>query len=177
MNSIKRGDSVLIIWNNGDQNSIQKLVNDINNLTKDGSVVLENSEMISGCSRPQSSFDVVLSNFISPHTIHHSDELLAIILKLLKPSGKFILKDETDLISALKLNGFVNVTRESDNTYVGSKASLKLNGKVTAPTVWKLDDTVEAAWTGVNDDDIIDDDQLLDADDLKKPDESALRGL
>lgn len=44
------------------------------------------------------------------------------------------------------------------------------------PSVWKLDDTVEEAWAGANDDDIIDDDQLLDEDDLKKPDQSSLRG-
>lgn len=51
--------------------------------------------------------------------------------------------------------------------------SLKLGQK---PAVWKLDDTVEEAWKGGNDDDIIDDDQLLDEDDLKKPDKQSLRG-
>lgn len=35
---------------------------------------------------------------------------------------------------------------------------------------------MEAAWAGTNEDDIIDSDQLLDEDDLKKPDEKALRG-
>lgn len=59
---------------------------------------------------------------------------------------------------------------------MGSKASLKLNGKVTQPSVWKLDDTVEAAWMGNNDDEVIDDDQLLDEDDLKKPDQQSLTG-
>lgn len=57
---------------------------------------------------------------------------------------------------------------------VGSKASLKLN--IGKPAVWKLDDTVEAAWTGIDDDETIDDDQLLDEDDLKRPDKQSLRG-
>lgn len=55
---------------------------------------------------------------------------------------------------------------------VGSKAPLKLGSK----SVWKLDDTVEAAWTAGNDDEIIDSDQLLDDDDLKKPEQESLRG-
>lgn len=56
---------------------------------------------------------------------------------------------------------------------VGSKASLKLGNK---PAVWKIDDTIEAAWTGANDTETIDADQLLDEDDLKKPDKESLRG-
>lgn len=63
---------------------------------------------------------------------------------------------------------------KSCNFKVGSKASLKLNNK---PAVWKLDDTVEAAWGGGGDDETIDDNQLLDEDDLKKPDQKSLRGI
>lgn len=55
---------------------------------------------------------------------------------------------------------------------VGSKASLKLK----KPAVWKLDDTVEEAWTTKGDDEIIDSDMLLDEKDLTKPDEKSLRG-
>lgn len=57
---------------------------------------------------------------------------------------------------------------------VGSKASLKLGGNAT---IWKLDDTVESAWKGGNDDETIDPDQLLDENDLKKPDKQSLRGM
>lgn len=56
---------------------------------------------------------------------------------------------------------------------VGSKTSLRLNSK---QTVWKLDDTVEEAWSGKNDEEIIDSDMLLDEDDLKRPDQQSLRG-
>ncbi|KAJ8713579.1 hypothetical protein PYW07_013949 [Mythimna separata] len=180
MESLKSGDNVLIIWNNDNLNSISSLVEEIKAVIENGTVALENSEMISESSRPASTYDAVLSNWLVPHTVKHTDNILAIIVKLLKPSGKLILKDATDLTSTLKINGFVNVIKSLDNLYiaekpkfeVGSKASLKLNGK---PTVWKLDDTVEDAWTGGNDDDIIDDSQLLDENDLKKPDQSSLR--
>lgn len=56
---------------------------------------------------------------------------------------------------------------------VGSKTSLKLGNK---QAVWKIDDTVEEAWTGANDSETIDADQLLDQNDLKKPDKESLRG-
>lgn len=69
----------------------------------------------------------MLSNFVAPQTVQHSDELLAIILKLLKPSGLFILNDEADLNSTLKLNGFVNVTKNSDNCYVAEKPKFEVS--------------------------------------------------
>ncbi|XP_045536236.1 anamorsin homolog [Papilio machaon] len=180
MEFVKKEDSILVIWNNSEQNDIANFVNEIKSIATEGNVFLENSTMINDSSRPKSSFDAVLCNLIPPHSVEHSDNLLAIIIKILKPSGRLIVKDNTDLSSTLKLNGFVNVTKSAGNTYiaekpkfeVGSKVSLKLGQK---PAVWKLDDTVEEAWTGGNDDDIIDDDQLLDEDDLKKPDKQSLR--
>ncbi|XP_049874328.1 anamorsin homolog [Pectinophora gossypiella] len=178
MNHIKSGNNVLIVWKNSEQSDISNLVNELQSVN--ASFVLENSEMITESSRPSSTFDVILSNWLAPHSVQHNDSLLAIFVKLLKPSGKLVLKDGKDLISALKLNGFVNVVKDAGNVYiaekpkfeVGSKASLKLGSK---PAVWKLDDTVEAAWTGNNDDESIDADQLLDEDDLKKPDKESLR--
>ncbi|CAH2981403.1 unnamed protein product [Chilo suppressalis] len=180
MNGIKEGDNILIIWKNNDQNDLSAIVNELKKLSKKGQIVLENADMISDSSRQHSSFDVVMSNWLAPYGINHTDNLLAIIIKLLKPSGKLLLKTEIDLISALKLNGFINVCRD-DNIFtaekpkfeVGSKATLKLGNK---PAVWKIDDTVEAQWNGVNDDEVIDDSLLLDEDDLKKPDQQSLRG-
>ncbi|XP_013190581.1 anamorsin homolog [Amyelois transitella] len=179
MNSIKAGDNVLIIWKGSEQNALINLSNEIKNASNNGPIVLENSDVLTDSSRPSSSFDVVISNWLAPHAIVHTDSLLAIIVKILKPSGKLIAKSPSDISSPLKLNGFVNVKQDGDvfvaekpKFEVGSKASLKLGNK---PAVWKLDDTVESAWTAGNDDDTIDDDQLLDDDDLKKPDQSALR--
>ncbi|CAB3238057.1 unnamed protein product [Arctia plantaginis] len=180
MENIKAGDNVLVIWNNDVQSAISKLVEEISGMVQNGTVVLENSEMITESSRPHSSYDVIVSNWLSPHTVKHTDNILALIVKLLKPNGKVLLKDESDVCTALTINGFVNVTKTPDNLYVaekpkfevGSKASLKLNNK---PAIWKLDDTVEAAWGGGGDDETIDDNQLLDEDDLKKPDQQSLR--
>ncbi|GBP50688.1 Anamorsin homolog [Eumeta japonica] len=96
-------------------------------------------------------------------------------------NSEMITADDSDISSALKLNGFININKQSgSNLYtsnkpdfeVGSKASLKLASK---PAVWKLDDTVEEAWTTNNDDDLIDSDQLLDEEDLKKPNKDTLR--
>ncbi|KAG6444776.1 hypothetical protein O3G_MSEX003502 [Manduca sexta] len=183
MEVVKAGDNVLIIWNKDVVDEITNLVNEIKTAVQGGTVVLENSEVISEGARQHSSFDIVLSNWLAPHTVQHTDELLAIIVKLLKPSGKLLLKDTTDLTTTLKLNGFINITKNADNIYlaekpkfeVGSKASLKLNGKIAA-TVWKLDSTVEEAWKGANDDDIIDENQLLEEEDLQRPDQESLRG-
>lgn len=49
MNNIKSSDNVLIIWKNGDQNGIKNFVEQIQGLAKNGSVFLENSEMITEC--------------------------------------------------------------------------------------------------------------------------------
>lgn len=181
MNCLKAGDNILIIWNKTDLSTISNFVQEVKQNFENSVVVLENSEMITEGSRSSSSFDAVISNWLPPHTVKHTDTLLALIAKLLRPNGKLLLKNETDLISALKINGFVNVKLNPENVYmaekpnfeVGSKASLKLNGN--KPAVWKLEDTVEAAWTGGDDEETIDDNELLDEDDLKKPDKQSLR--
>lgn len=69
---------------------------------------------------------MVLSNWLSPNAVQHTDSLLAIIIKLLKPSGKLVLKDEKDLISALKLNGFVNATKKLDDIYIAEKPKFEV---------------------------------------------------
>ncbi|CAK1544992.1 unnamed protein product [Leptosia nina] len=177
MENIKSGDTVLLVWHNAEENEINDIVNEILNVTNIPPI-LENSAMITEGSRPQSSFNIILSNWLAPHSIQHNDNLLAILIKLLKPNGKLILKDHNDISTALKLNGYLNIFK-TDNIYVaekpnfevGSKASLKLNGK---PAVWKLDDTVENAWSKANDEETINADNLLDEDDLKKPDQASL---
>ncbi|XP_053606214.1 anamorsin homolog [Plodia interpunctella] len=179
MNNIKAKDSVLIIWKGNEQNDLINLSNEIKTASNNGSVFLENADVLTETSRPSSSINVVISNWLTPHSIVHTDSLLGIIVKYLKPSGKFIVKSSSDISSSLKLNGFINVIQDGDvfvaekpKFEVGSKAPLKLGIK---PAVWKLDDTVESAWTAGNDDDTIDDNLLLDDDDLKKPDQASLR--
>lgn len=49
MDNVKAGDNVLVIWNSDNQSSISNLVEEIKAVIKNGSVVLENSEMITEC--------------------------------------------------------------------------------------------------------------------------------
>lgn len=49
MENIKAGDNVLVIWNNDVQSAISKLVEEIKGIVQNGTVVLENSEMITEC--------------------------------------------------------------------------------------------------------------------------------
>lgn len=49
MNHIKAGDNVLVIWKGSDQNDLSNLVNEVKSFAINGSVVLENSEMITEC--------------------------------------------------------------------------------------------------------------------------------
>lgn len=78
-------------------------------------------------SRPHSSYDIIVSNWLAPHTVKHTDNILALIVKLLKPNGKVLLKDVSDLCSALTINGFVNVTKSLDNLYVAGKPKFEVS--------------------------------------------------
>jgi hypothetical protein len=51
------------------------------------SVSVENLERLLMSGHSSSKFDVALSGLTPPHTSVHSDEILAEIAKLLKPSG------------------------------------------------------------------------------------------
>lgn len=108
-----------------------------------------------------------------------TDNSLSDVLKILKPGGKFVVrqhdKQQSNVEYELKTNGFINVSISKDdvicnkpNYEVGSSAKLNLKPKVT--NVWKLDDTDE------DNVETIDPDNLLDDDDFKKPDPSSLKG-
>lgn len=68
---------------------------------------------------------MILSNWLSPHSIEHKDSLLAILIKLLKPSGKLILKENNDITTSLKLNGFVNVSKV-ENIIIAEKPNFEV---------------------------------------------------
>ncbi|XP_077300452.1 cytokine induced apoptosis inhibitor 1 [Arctopsyche grandis] len=176
MDQIKSDDRVLLMWSDSKPEDITNFVTDFKQKTNTKEVFLENSQIITINSHLQSTFEVVLSNFIAPHSVPHDDKILAIILHVLKPGGKLILEDKSDEIASfLKLNGFVDVvsdkgviTCNKPNFEVGSAMKLGTN-------IWKLDNTVESAWKMDTDDDLIDSDLLLDENDLKKPDPASLR--
>lgn len=47
MDFVKKGDNILVIWNNSEQNDIANFVNEIKSIATEGNVFLENSTMIS----------------------------------------------------------------------------------------------------------------------------------
>ena len=114
------------------------------------------------------------------------DKSLAVLLSSLKPSGRLIVRKSKDCISgqtlsALKLNGFVEINESIDEIIakkpdykVGSAVKLNLdNGsqQSSAAKVWSLaandivDDSVE----------LIDDDSLLTEEDKAKPNPESLK--
>ena len=107
--SVLAGKRVLVVWYGGNTTeSIQEVVEDLRGKAGGaGEVLLEHAErlLIGQYSDPQklgsyllfffwlvaghegSSFDVILSGMISPHTLLHSGELLEEFVRVLKPSG------------------------------------------------------------------------------------------
>lgn len=119
-------------------------------------------------------FDTILSN-----VQQIDDKIATLLFNLLKPNSKLIIKKSSDctsaqLISCLKLNGFVSIDETIDeivaqkpNYSVGSSVKLKLSddNKTSTAKVWSLaaedilDDTVE----------LINDEELLNDEDRAKP--------
>jgi len=173
MNIIKEGSQVLYLWD-GELNSIiETNVNEIK-IIKNVTLKVENLQRISMASYPNSTFDVITSK----HTEYNKD-VLVLLLKLLKPAGKFTISSEVNLLELkenLILSGFVNVHNndgvlicEKPNYEVGSSSKLsfaKLSNKVAVAAVWKIDN---------DDDEIINPDDLLDEEDKIKPDPSTLK--
>lgn len=127
-----------------------------------------------------SSFDVVISNYLGTFENEHTTDIFGHFLKLMKPSGKLVVrnnKTQDDFKSNLLLSGFVNSEQGTDGIYYASKPNYEVGSgaklsfgpksKATVAKVWKLDDTEE--------DDLINPDDLLDEDDKVMPDPSSLR--
>jgi len=191
---VSSGQVVLLIWGSSPPPSnMEEYVNNLRTKTgTDGFVQVENAEMLLQSQHEKSKFDVVLSGTISPDSgFDHSDDILAEILKTMKPNGSIFLNDKTDraiekLKSALTLTGFtsIEINSESTNNYqihgrkpnfeVGKSNKLsfakKNTNKSEVSSIWTL------SATDTNDDniDIIDSDALLDENDLKKPDFSGI---
>ncbi|KAJ6648794.1 Anamorsin like [Pseudolycoriella hygida] len=174
MNNIKEGSSILYIWD-GEMNAvIESNVNEIRNI-KDVQLKVENLQRLSLASYANSSFDVIATK----HNQFDKNEL-PLLLKLLKPSGKFVISPSDVNLVELKeniiLSGFVNVQEsagelicEKPNYEVGSSAKLsfaKKTDKAEVASVWKIEN---------DDDEIINPDDLLDEEDKIKPDPLTLR--
>jgi len=104
------------------------------------------------------------------------------LAKVLVPGGRLVIKKSTkddctaaQLISTLKLSGFISVIESKDevtaskpNYAVGSAMKLKSTGAAAPLKVWQLDEDSE-------NEELVNEDDLLDEDDLKKPDPSSLK--
>jgi len=203
MESIKKGEKVLLLWSDSGQiSSLEALVSRLGSSEVGADVCVENTDRLLFSSHSASKFDACLSSITPPHSYLHTEEILAEIARVLKPNGRLNLTEsiptprETGaaLLSALTLSGFVSASSSSSSTAslvsvnckkpgfeVGESSALKLNlkkkkGKPAATEIKKA-----AIWSLDADDmkdaevDLMDPDSLLDESDYVKPDPLSLK--
>ncbi|XP_047127312.1 anamorsin homolog [Hydra vulgaris] len=191
MDHLKANDQVLFIWNsNISEHDIKEQVKSLGEkVTSGGKVQVENAEILLSSEHQQSSFDVVFSGTpLSP--FFHTDDLLAKIVKLLKPNCYFqffeLAEDRSaeKIVSTLTLTGFKNikvlgeklltVTCQKPEFEVGKSSRLPLSLTKKAAkenNVW----TLSALDMKDEEVDIIDSDALLDSEDLERPNMTTIK--
>ncbi|XP_078067315.1 anamorsin [Mustelus asterias] len=122
---IKTGHNVVVIWDNSSTAESQtELVQDVRAVTGElGYVAMENIDRLRISAHRESSFDLVFSGLAPGSATLHSLEILAEIARILKPGGRLYfrepvcvsgdsskLKTGSQLISVLKLAGFIEIT-------------------------------------------------------------------
>ncbi|KAL1384587.1 hypothetical protein pipiens_013046 [Culex pipiens pipiens] len=181
MNFVQENNQVLYIWGGTISADIEQEVNQLKSISG-VKVNVENAERVLLGGYGQSQFDVILANVSTGNS-----ELVSHLLKLTKPKGKAVFKDDSAAGGAetvranLLLSGFINIASAEGNVYIaekpnyeiGSAAKLSLGGganKAKVAAVWKLDvdDDGEA-------EERIDEDELLDEEDKVKPSAESLR--
>lgn len=203
ISNILPGQHVLVLWSSANPpTNIQNVVEALRNQTgSEGKVQVEHVDIIHSSAHQSSSFDVAISGLLSPSSYIHNTELLAEIARVLKPNGKFLVREPAGgrsaekLISTLKLSGFVQPSEpkisqlENESIQMveiicqkpgfevgaGARISIKASAKKS------VNKDVAKVWTlsaqDVNDDelDIIDSDALLEDEDLLRPDTGNLK--
>uniref|UniRef100_A0A182JL34 Anamorsin homolog n=1 Tax=Anopheles atroparvus TaxID=41427 RepID=A0A182JL34_ANOAO len=174
MNFVKENNNVLYLWSGAVGEEIEKEVNAIKSVPH-VTVNVENVDRLQLAEYEASQFDVILANVATGN-----NTLVTHLVKLLKPKGKAVFKDDTATTpelarSNLLLAGFINIVASDKNVYVaekpsyevGSAAKLSFASKSKVAAVWKLDADDE--------EERIDDEELLDEQDKAKPTEESLR--
>uniref|UniRef100_A0A182M6Q8 Anamorsin homolog n=1 Tax=Anopheles culicifacies TaxID=139723 RepID=A0A182M6Q8_9DIPT len=174
MNFVQQNNHVLYLWGGAVGPEIEKEVNELKSIPN-VQVNVENVERLQLAEYGKSQFDVILAKVSTSNT-----KLITLLVKLLKPKGKVVFRDESaesvdQARSNLLLSGFINIVASDNNVYVGekpdyeigSKAKLSFANKSNVAAVWKLDDNDE--------EERIDDEELLDEDDKAKPTAESLR--
>lgn len=175
MNFVQENSNVLFIWSGIISAEVEQQVNQLKTIPN-VKVNVENADRVQLAGYGQSQFDVILANVTSG-----SSEVASHLLKLVKPKGKVVFKDDSAnpdaTLSNLLLSGFINILSSDGNVFVGEKpnyeigsaAKLSFGGnKAKVAAVWKLDVDDE-------EDERIDADELLDDEDKVKPSAESLR--
>ncbi|XP_055852151.1 anamorsin homolog [Episyrphus balteatus] len=172
MEQFKGLKKTLYIWSNSNQESMEKSINLIKQITG-GEVLVENIDRLSMASHPNSTFDLIVVEGA------RSSDAFAKLLSLLKPSGKLYLEkyegSSESVSQELKLSGFLEIQKATDSITcqkpayeVGSSVKLSFAKKDVA-AVWKID-----ADDG-DEEETINEDDLLDEEDKAKPNPESLR--
>uniref|UniRef100_U5EZP7 Anamorsin homolog n=1 Tax=Corethrella appendiculata TaxID=1370023 RepID=U5EZP7_9DIPT len=180
MNFIKEKDQILFLWSGEVNENIEKTVNEIKTV-QNVTVNVENIERLQLASYPTSQFDTILLLFSSDY--NYNQEFLTHLLKLLKPRGKFIFKNESNSPeinrSNLLLSGFVNINLLENNHFLGEKPNYEIGSaaKLSFGKQAENKEKIAAVWKlNVDDDEEqIDADELLDEEDKVRPSEESLR--
>uniref|UniRef100_A0A1B6HMY8 Anamorsin homolog n=1 Tax=Homalodisca liturata TaxID=320908 RepID=A0A1B6HMY8_9HEMI len=120
-NSDISGSNVLLVWA-GYNAKLEEMIGNFKERCKIQNLQVEQIDRLHLANFADSSYDVVLSNVLEPYSHVHSVVTLGELLRLVKPSGKFIfravvrnqeqpvqgLSTEAEILSALKLSGWVD---------------------------------------------------------------------
>lgn len=125
---VKPSQAVLVVGNPAvDSNEIVEVITELRDVvTSSGKVTLEQLDRLGGVKMTAGQQDVATSGLMGTAVMTHTDESLAELARLLKPGGVLHLREpmlpatalqlfrpqrsQEQLVSALKLAGFVNVT-------------------------------------------------------------------